>query len=844
VKNNNFKLAFKLAYSELRHGYKHFRSFIACLLLGVTVMAIVNTLGSVVENSLNNEAQSLLGGDLEVRIRGLAANEEQLKYLEQFGEVSNVVTLRSMLNANDQNLLVEIKAIDQKYPLLGDLEFNQKVSKDQAFENNGVAVDQILLSQMGLNLGDKIQLGQANYEIRATIKNEPDRVVQLFSFGPRVMMNQQSLQNSGLVNTFSLIEHRYRIDVPDNIIADEKYEDQIEDQLEAKFPDISWRVRSGNDGNRGVQRFLDQLLSFLNLSALSTFLIAGIGIASSVRSYMEKKSKTIAILKIQGGSKDLIFKSYAILIAMIALLTGLVGIAISSVVTISLLPLFSGILPSLEGQTGFNINSSLLALWYGFLISYIFSLPALYSALKVKPSLLFRSKISRLGFSADGSAIFIIIILTILLLITLLFNAGDIKFIATSLLVILLAFFIFAYCSVLLRKATDRIKSDKIWLKLALGNMNRPGSTTSTVIFAIGISLTVLITLTLTEANLQERISKTVNEKAPSLFMIDIQPDQKQGLKSLLAKYADERNIMMSPMVRGRIVKIDGGEVIESEIGEEIDWVVRGDRGISYTSKEPKNANIVAGKWWPEDYQGKALMSVDDRFLSGMNLEIGDTITVNILGNDITAEIANARKIDYTTFQINFAMMLSPGVIDDYPHSTIATVFLNDPNGSDEADLVRQIAQQYPGVTIIRTKEVVTIVKDILNKIGLALNITVIVSLIAGILVLSTALTATMEQRMYDTAMLKVLGAGKSTILKTYLSEWIILAFITSALASVIGVFGAYLINDHFRGREFYLMSEIIISVIFSCVAIINIIGFVGNRKIFNLRPSKLLRNE
>jgi putative ABC transport system permease protein len=310
-----------------------------------------------------------------------------------------------------------------------------------------------------------------------------------------------------------------------------------------------------------------------------------------------------------------------------------------------------------------------------------------------------------------------------------------------------------------------------------------------------------------------------------------------------MREYASDEQIIVSPMVRGRIKLIDGVPVNQVTVSDDVEWATRNDRGIGYSGVAPKNVNIVQGKWWPEDYQGKPLMSVDERFLKGMGLDIGDTMTLTILGQDITATIANARKIDYSTFQINFAIMLSPNIIDSFPHTSVATIHL-DSSTEKELALLQQIGKDFPGVTVIRTKEIVELIHNIMKHIATALRITVSISLIAGLLVLISALSATIEQRMYDTAMLKVIGAKKSDILKCCTAEWMLIALATSLIAAFIGTLSAWLINDQLRGQSFLFMPEITLLNIILCSTVIWIVGYLGNQRLFNLRPSSLLRNE
>jgi len=840
-------LAVNLAFKELKHGWQHFTVFLACLVLGVTMMAVVNTLGTVVKNSLTNEAQSLLGGDMEIRIKGMQASAEQERYFTQYGEVSYVATLRSMLHFKANNTLVEIKAVDEYYPLIGTLTFRQTLPKnltaEAVFADNGIAIDPQLLSQLSMKLGDEVIIGNARYRIRATIGREPDQAVQVFTFGPRVMMSQASLVQSGLVSTFSLVEHRYRVRTPDKVVVDDKYEEQVELELKAKFPNTSWRVGTGTDGNQSLEQFLDQLIAFMNLSGLATFLIAGIGIGSSVRTYLEKKSTTIAVLKVQGAARRTVLSIYSVVVGMLALIGGIIGISLAAMVTVALMPLLATVLPSIVGETGLYGPASALALWYGVLITYLFSVPALLSAVDIKPALLFRSKTAVFELSSTKTSHLIILLLLMLLFATLLYNANDRGLIVGALGVICVAFILFGLCTYCIKQLTRAIKVKTPWLQLALSNVHRPGATTGTVVFAIGTSLTVLIALTLTEANFQARIQDIATARAPSLFIIDIQPHQKSAIQQLLREFADPDQITLSPMVRGRITHLAGRPVAEVAVDEEIQWAVRGDRGISYSAVAPDNADIIAGQWWSADYKGEPLLSVDQRFIDGMDVNIGDTITVKILGEAITAKVVNARKIDYSSFQLNFAMILSPGDIEEFPHTSLATIYLEQA-ANQEAKLASRIAKEFPGVTAIRTREVIALIKTIMNNIATALRLTVGISLLAGLLVLTSALSATIKQRMYDIAILKVLGASRGDILKSCSAEWLLLGLITSVVAAVMGTLGAMLIDARLGAQEFAFMPQISLGTIAICLIVIWTIGYIGNRALFNFRPASLLRNE
>jgi putative ABC transport system permease protein len=822
-------LYLRLALSELRHGWRHFSVFIACLVLGVAVMAAVGMMSRAIDAALEREAQSLLGGDIEVST-GAPLSAEQLAELESLGRVSHVITLRSMMQHGELPTLIEIKAVDATYPMLGALELHESTTPEEALSGDGIIADTSLLSQLDIPLGTEISIGNASYHIRATIRKEPDRAVQIFNFGPRVLMTHEALARSGLLSPLSLAKYRYRV-----LLNAPEQHSALAEQLTAKHEKDSWQVSTGTDGNATLKRFINQLTAFLTLCGIATFLIAGIGIGSSARAYLQKKSHTIAVMKMMGATRGTILKTYQLTLGLLALGGGAIGVAVALVAAHFLLPLAE--------TSGALLLPALTAAWYGLLITFLFSMPALLGTPEVRPAILFRSRTATMSYRMNQKLLGILFGLISLILTTMILSIRDTVLVLGTAGLITAAFLLFGGSAALVKRAARHIHPRRPWLKLALGNLHRPGSTITTVMFAIGISLTVLVALTLTEANFQARITSVAEEKAPTLFMMDIQPHQKESLQQVLSDAAGAENVMLQPMLRTRITALAGQPVMVENIAEDVRWAVRSDRGLSYSATQPKNAVISQGEWWAADYTGEPLVSVDERFLDGMGLKLGDTITLDVLGEPITARISNARRIDYTTFQINFSLMLSPGVVEDYPQTWLATVHQkHDPEA--EKQLLRQLAREFPGITIIRTAEAVTLVREVMGYISAALRVAVLISLIAGMLVLASTLRAAMEQRMYDTAVLKVLGARKRDILKTYSAEWTLLALITSAIACALGTLGSWLVMLRFPGEGFSIMPEVTLLTAAGAIIVVWTTGYLSNHQLFRLRPARLLRNE
>lgn len=805
-------------------------------------MGGVGLMGEMITQAFRQEAQSLLGGDLEVRLSTNLPSKEEKAYFDTLGHISEVTTLRTMTRVRNMRSLAEIKAVDAQYPLIGEVVLEGGRPLQELLKNGGVVVDPSLLLKLECKVGDTIQIGSQSYTIRGILKIEPDRAVQLFSFGPRIMMSRVSLEKSGLISALSLMEHRIRILLDTRPKDMEAYERQIEEVLAARFPDKAWRIISTTDGNASVDRVIDQLISFLSLSALATFLIAGIGISSSVRYYLEKKMMSIAVLKVLGGSARQIVSSYAVVLFILASVSGAIGALIAVGIVKFVVPFIISFVPTLKGHAIIYAKPLIVAGWYGVCITFTFSLPALLSAAATKSSLLFRIKIGLLKIVMSPQVVIALSALASLLIGSLVYFAADRLFMSVALIIIVTSFLIFYLCTLVMRWLVARIKSHKPWVRLAVGNMIRPGGGASTVVYAVGISLSVLITLVLAESNFQRRLTEIIENDAPTLFMFDIFPTQKDDLRNVLSSFAEEGNIRQLPMVRGRITHKNGEPITEDDVSPDVRWALLRDRGLSYSKTAPPGTEFTEGSWWAEDYRGKPLLSVDARFMKGMGLTLGDTLTFNILGNEIEATVSSARKIDYSTFQINFALMLSPGVIEQFPATYLTTVHLADLE--KEMEVMNAIASQFPNVTIISTIEVVQVVEKLVSNAARTLTIAIGVSLFAGLLVLVSALGATLESRIYDIAIVKVMGARKRDIIRSCLVEWALITFVTAGFASVIGTVSSWLVVMRLRGQSFHLMPSVSITTIVLCFLVIATTGYAVSGGLFNVRPARYLRNE
>jgi len=836
-------LALRLARRELRTGLKGFRIFLACLALGVAAIAAVGSVSSAMLSGLEGDARQILGGDVALRIVHRPAEPEALTYLNESGDVSTVVSMRAMARAEygGSNSLVELKAVDDVYPLVGALALDRDLSLDSALAPrdgiHGAVAEESLARRLGIAVGERMRLGESVVELRALITEEPDRLVNFASFGPRLMVSEAAIAETGLVQVGSLVRHYYRVVLPAGTdraawIAG----------LEERFPDAGWRVSSLENATPGYDTFVNRVTLFLTLVGLTALLVGGVGVAMAVRSYLDGKTETVATLKCLGAPSALVFQTYLLVVVILAAVGTVIGLVVGAFAPVLAAKLAAPLLPFTVPVAVYPAPLALAAL-FGVLTAVAFSLWSLGRACEVKAAQLFRSAISPLGgrprlpyllaLAASIAGLCGLAILT----------ATD-PWLATWFIVGAsgaVALFIAASWLIMAgARRAGRPRDPE--LRMALANLHRPGAPTPGVVLALGLGLTVLVTIAVIQANLSRQVDERIPEVAPAYFFIDIQPHQKEQFLEILAGIDSVGEVQTTPMVRGRITEINGVPVEKAVVAPDVAWALRGDRGLTYSANPPENSQVVVGEWWPADYAGPPLVSFDVNLAAGFGVGIGDTLTLNILGRPITVEIGNLRKIDWGSLGMNFTFVFAPGTLEAAPHSVIATVHVDDP--ALEATVQQAVTDVLPNVTAIRVKDALEGANRILSAVAIAVRSTAAVTLIAGTLVLAGAVAAGHARRVRDAVILKVLGATRGRIVKTYLLEYGLLGLSTAVIASVVGSIAAAAVVIEVMQGDFVLPPDVLAVTALLAMGITISFGFVGTWRALGQRPAPMLRNE
>ncbi|HER26066.1 MAG TPA: FtsX-like permease family protein [Rhodospirillales bacterium] len=841
-------LAWTFARRELRAGFSGFLIFLACLALGVAAIAAVGWISASVVGGLNANARDLLGGDVSLRLNNRDFNTQQMDWLmANTVRQSSAVEMRAMAapvaktNGNRKRSLVELKGVDSAYPLYGDMVLDPPLVLADALTRQdngtwGTVVDKNLLLRLGLDVGDKVRVGVATLTITATIVREPDRVATVLSLGPRLMVSARALGDTGLVQPGSQINFQTRA-----VIAKNTDMGVWQERLNAAFPNVGWRLLMPDQAAPGVRRFIQRLALFLGFVGLTALLVGGIGVSNAISSYLDGRTAAIATFKCLGAPATLVFQIYllqVLVIGAVGIVLGLIAGAALPTVVLSLLADYLPVAP----EQGFYIKPLLVAAIFGLLTALTFALWPLGRAGKIPAATLFRDKIAPSGLRPGKSVIVASALGVVLLAILTVATSSEKYFALWFVGGALLTLALLRLGAVALVAGAARMRRPKgASLRLAISNIYRPGSNASSIIVSLGLGLSVLIAVALIEGNLNYQIKERLPEKAPAFFFIDIQPDQVAEFDQTVTAFAETSGYKRMPSLRGRIVKIGGVRVEDAAIAQHAKWAVHGDRALTTSATMTDGSILVAGKWWPKDYAGPPLISLDRNLANGFGIGLGDTLTVNVLGRQITGTIASLRDINWRSLRFDFAIIFAPGPLEGAPYTHIAAI---EAPASIEDELEEAVASRFTNITTIRVREALQAASLILTGIGQAVRGTSLITILAGALVLAGTIAAGQRRRIYTSVVFKVLGATRAALLKAFVLEFGILGLATGIVAAAIGTLTSWAVMVYMMQTDWIFLPGVVAWTVTICLMVTISAGFLGTWRALSEKASHHLRNE
>ena len=853
-------IALRLAVRDLRSGLGGFYVFIACMALGVAVITAVAALGDAMRAGFERQGEAILGGDATLARMHQRASPAERSWIEARGQASETATMRSMARTADgaEQTLIELKGVDRAYPLSGEVTMQSGgVAFDPALQRvNGAVVDAMLLERLRLKLGDRIKLGRIEVRIESVFDKEPDTISDRVTYGPRVFVSLATLERTGLVQPGTLIRWRYALKLP---AADPVGLTAFRAAVARELPEAGFLVADKRDPSPQVTRTLNRLRQFLTLIGLTSLLIGGVGVANAVATFIDRRRKVVAVMKSLGASGRTVF---TILFAQVMLIAAIgigIGLVVGYLVPFMLDRVYGDALP-IRAVITVSPLSVLSAIVYGVLVAAVFTLWPLGRTGQIRAGVLFRDEVAP-ERAWPPRSIMVATLVAVLVLLAFAILAADSRKTAIYFLgAVAGVFAVFSGLGVLVtwvaRKLPPKLLRGRYpELRLAIGNIGAPDGLTRNVILSLGAGLSLLVTVALADASLMEELTTKVPKTSPTWFALDINRADREAFVGLVRREAPDARIDEAPMLRGRIVRLNGVSTEQIKTSDDAQWVLNGDRGLTYAEAIPDGSKVVAGEWWPAGYSGEPLLSFEADLAKRLKLKLGDSVTINVLGRNVTARISNLREIKWESLAINFVMVFSPNTLASAPHNLLATVTL--PAGSDasaplasasrlalEARVSRAVAANLPSVTMIRVKDALDAFQAVFAKVMTAIRVAGGVTLVAGALVLAGALATAQRRRIKQAVILKTLGASQRRIMTSHLIEYLLLAAVTALFAVGLGTLTAWIAVTQVMDLDFVFSLAAVWQALAVSLGLVLVFGAIGTWAVLRAPSVPHLRAE
>jgi len=841
--NNSSELGliFKYALKDLSRNYKKISSIIITLFISLFILSAIFTIEESLKKELNENAKTLLGGDLEIDYNRNQGNLNLIDDVKDFATVSQMIEFSTMLStinrSKNKSLFTRIKTVDEKYPLYGSVEYEPKGAFDRMHtEPNTVLINESLSKTLNLKINEKIKVQDQLFTVIGVVKSVPD-VSGFVAFGDWALAGKQTLEILKLNGIGSFLNYEYKVK-----FNDYDNSQKIEKKIENIFKnDQKVKIRYPENSASGLKRIINNFSQFLSLVSIGAMLIAGIGIANTLLSFINQNNMSIAVRKAVGFYSGNIKTLYYLqLLILLFIITVFAYGSSFFVVPIADKYLSEGL--GLNVYPAFSIINFMKILLVGILVLVIFSIPTINSIDQVKASSLFRNVFQNLQFYYSKKSIaFSLILLLILVLLFVVDSERPIYSLGyfVSFFFCLIIFFLLSKVIILFLKKFRLISN--ISLKVSIKNITQTKSITPITIMSLGLGVTLLLTLALVGTNFKREIAKSIPDIAPDYFFVGIQKGEKETFEKSVLNMDPSAKIEIVPMVSSGIVKINGINP-NSYIAPDNDsyWVIGSERRSSWVDKIPVDNPLTAGEWWDLTKPDQLQISLDAKVAKDFNINIGDIFTLNIYGREIDGVIINFREVNYRDLSINFAMLFNPQFANKIPHEYLATAKFETTEKFDETIMLEIL----PSLSMIKIADYLYKVTAVLNKVFIAVTLISAVTIIIGLIVISSAIMVQGKVKEYQNLVFKILGFSKKEVILSSLIEFLIIFNSVILIAIIFAVIGSKFIIE----QIFELVWKFDLKIIFYLGLSIGIVTLIlimlTNFKYLNPKVYPLIRNQ
>ena len=838
---SELNLIFRYALKDLSRNYKKLSSIIVTLFISLFILSAIFTIEDSLKKELNDNAKALLGGDLEIDYNRNKGNLELVDKVKEFATISQMIEFSTMVSTTNReknkSLFTRIKTVDTKYPLYGDVNYEPAGAFDRMHnEPNTLLINESLSKNLKLKINDKIKVQNQLFTIIGIVKSVPD-VSGFVAFGDWALAGEQTLEILKLNGIGSFLNYEYKVKFDPTADAD-----KLEKKIENIFKDDQKvKLRYPENSASGLKRIINNFSQFLSLVSISAMLIAGIGIANTLLSFINQNNMSIAVRKAVGFYSGNIKTLYylQLLILLLVITTFAYG---SSFLIVPVVDQYLSDGLGLNVSPVFSVLNFIKIFLVGLLVLVIFSIPTISSIDQVKASNLFRNVFQNLEFYYSKKSITLSLIL--LSILVLLFSFGSERPIYSlgyfvAFFVCLIVFFLLSKIIIYFLK---KFKStSNISLKVSIKNITQTKSITPITIMSLGLGVTLLLTLALVGTNFQREIAKSIPDIAPDYFFVGIQKGEKKIFEENILKMDANAKIEVVPMVSSGIIKINGVNP-NTYIKPDNDsyWVIGSDRRSSWVDDIPEDNPLTEGVWWDLTKPDKLQISLDAEVAKNLNIKLGDVFTLNIYGREIDGEIVNFRAVDYRDLSINFAMLFNPQFANNIPHEYLATAKFEMIDKFDETSMLEVL----PSLSMIKIADYLNKVTDVLNKVFIAVTLISAVTIIIGLIVISSAIMVQGKVKEYQNLVFKILGFSKKEVVLSSLIEFVII--FKSVI--LIAIFFAVIASKFIMENIFELVWAFDFKVLFNLGLSIGLVTLalimITNLKYLNPKVYPLIRNQ
>ena len=801
------------------------------LVIAVTSITAVGFFTDRIERGLKQQSAELIAADLVIT----SAHQNVSDYIEDarahYFQVAMTQQFRSIVLGNERPQLVEVKAVTDAYPLRGVLRISETAfGVDEATTSipasGDIWVEARLLQMLDLDVGDSVSLGSSTFNIRKVLRYEPDRAGDMFSVAPRVLMNRSDVDATGLIGVGALVNYRVLISGPRSSI--DSYQKAIKDSLRP-----GEQILTVEEGRPELNTALERAQQFLGLAALISVLLAGVAVATVAYRFTHRHLDTSAMLRCLGASQQTIIRLFTLEMLWLSLLASSVGCVLGLLTQFVITELLDQLVLAQLPPPSFK------ALFLGYATGIVmltgFAIPPLLSLRRVPPLRVLRKDVS--ASPVSGWIVYLAVVICMAVLSY--WQIGNIQLVTTVLGGIFATLLVLALAAYVLIKLLNSLRGQVgVAWRFGLANISRRPASSVIQVVAFGLGIMVMLLLSTVRSDLLDDWQHSLPDDAPNHFVINVQPDQVEAIQ----KYFNQRGVVntkLYPMVRARLLEINGKPARTSDYeSERAKHMITREFNLSWAEHMQVDNALLAGTWWSREDFGKPMLSMESKLAETLHLQMNDVLGFDINGTVINFTISNLRSVDWDTFNINFFTVVPPGVLEDKPANWVTSVYLDTGQRQQLGELVKL----FPNITLIDVEIIMQRVRGIMDRVTLAVEFIFLFTILAGLAVLYAAIQANQDERRFENAVLRTLGARRKTLILGLFAEFATLGALSGLLAGLSATSLAWLLAETIFKFDYQFDISVALTGIISGTLIVVIAGLLGTRSVLAHPPIRTLR--